>query len=307
MPAVSTVEELEGPGHSSGDFNKQELAFRRHVEACEEMEGFTSISGVRWNPVVDRRISGGDIIGARAIQDAVIRKTFEIFGNETWEYGYNSKKRMRNVTAVLEAVSQASKHKIQHRTYRRWLTYYTQYGELPIDGRTKRKRSSRGRKSFTRNEKVILLNIVRDSPQLFLDEIADRLSNATNGKKWNHTTIWRCLVDDFDLSLQKVNFRARQMSEEDQALFYVTLTENVTNIEQIFIIDEAYKDRNAARRSRASSKRGVAPVLPSYVDEDFRKRYTMIGACNIHGFVSKACELVPRKEGEVGTVRTRIA
>ena len=75
--------------------------------------------------------------------------------------------------------------------------------------------------------------------------------------------------------------------------------------DQLLIIDETHKSRNEGRRRRAWGLKGQTPILPTYFEENFRKRYTMIGAANVHEFVKSACEIIERDDtDDRGTVDT---
>ena len=55
-------------------------------------------------------------------------------------------------------------------------------------------------------------------------------------------------------------------------------------------MDESQKDKNAARRRRSWSKRGLTPFRTVYFEGSHGFRYTLIAACDINGFIYEACE-----------------
>ena len=55
-------------------------------------------------------------------------------------------------------------------------------------------------------------------------------------------------------------------------------------------MDESQKDKNAARRRRSWSKRGLTPFRTVYFEGSHGFRYTLIAACDINGFFYEACE-----------------
>jgi len=99
-------------------------------------------------------------------------------------------------------------------------------------------------------------------------------------------------------SLQVAIFRATQQSERERAMCRKRLLESVKDPRQLIYIDETHESSNAARRRRAWSPKGIRPELVAYFEEDFKKRYTLIGACDIQGFVIDACEIVERENGK---------
>lgn len=248
--------------------------------------------------------TGGGRIDAVRIQTAAIRKAFDILGDDIWNYGYKSGRKMKNFQFVLQEARAACKYEVNERTFRRWLIHYLQFGEVePLT--TKKKLRGKHLSSFTKEDDEALITIINDSPQLYLDEISDRLSHDTGGKVWSPSTIWK-RMKTLGYSLQKAVFRARQASAHEQEAFWIRLQDNVSSAGQLLIIDETHKSKNASRRQRAWGLKGQTPILPTYFEEDFKKRCTMIGAANINGFVKEACEIVERVEGtdHRGTVDT---
>lgn len=78
----------------------------------------------------------------------------------------------------------------------------------------------------------------------------------------------------------------------------------VRNPEQLIWVDETHRSSNDARRRRGWGKRGHTPVIEAHFEEHFRPRYTLIGACDINGFVVPACRIVEREsEGTVDMER----
>lgn len=83
------------------------------------------------------------------------------------------------------------------------------------------------------------------------------------------------------------------------------MAEVVRKPEQVIIIDETHKDKNAARRRKAWGRRNSGGIA---LKRWFRNeiRYTMIAGMNLNGFVDSTIELVIRdeisNEGAAGTV-----
>jgi transposase len=104
-------------------------------------------------------------------------------------------------------------------------------------------------------------------------------------------------------SLKVAVFVARQRNEAERAERYKARLASAVgdNPKQLIYIDETHKWENASQRQRGLAQKGKECILEAYFEEDFRKRYTLIAACNINGFVIEACKLVPQdKAGPAG-------
>ena len=125
------------------------------------------------------------------------------------------------------------------------------YGELPSETRnyTTRKRHQ-GRRKFLPADALILKRIAEKEPQLYLDEYQDMLLIRT-GKRFNCSTIYRVLINDFGWTLRKANRVAKERDEVDRALYLAMLDSLTDDPSQYCFIDETHKDRNSSRRSRA--------------------------------------------------------
>lgn len=137
-----------------------------------------------------------------------------------------------------------------------------------------------------------------------MDEIANEFGAQTD-KYLTSSGIWKVMTDKLELSLKVLSEKAKQRSLLEEARSLNVLTILLGGDPRMLIcVDETHKDRNAARRRRGWSKRNV----DCYSDEFFSNviRYTMIGACDINGFIPIACECVIRDEisaeGAAGTV-----
>jgi transposase len=112
------------------------------------------------------------------------------------------------------------------------------------------------------------------------------------------------LRNRFGYSLKVFSRIASQRNEADRELYKYVLRGLVNHPNQVVFVDETAKDRNASRRGRAWGRRGQKT-------HHFRPfgdvvRYTCIAACDIHGFIPQACDIVLREttESSTGTVDT---
>lgn len=142
---------------------------------------------------------------------------------------------------------------------------------------------------------AVLRNIVDTQPQLYLEEISAELQEIT-GVKYDDSTVWRVLTKRIKYSLQVVVDRAKQVDEQQREDYKNALHETVLFPDMAVFIDETAKDRNSARRRRHWSKRRKTPIRDSFfIGDDHRRRYSLLSACDVNGFIIEACELVERE------------
>ena len=137
----------------------------------------------------------------------------------------------------------------------------------------------------------ILKSIIDDYPDYFLDEIQAQMYESGGGW-WSPTTIWRKLRNKLGYSLQVATDKSFVANEEDQRQYQQALEDHVINVNQLIYIDESEKDRNSSRRRLLWSKKGQTPYRPSYLISVDGKRYLLLAACDLDGFVTEACETV---------------
>jgi len=178
-----------------------------------------------------------------------------------------------------------------------WRKHFDMYGELPSETRNyaTRKRHQ-GRRKFLPADALILKRIAEKEPQLYLDEYQDMLLIRT-GKRFNCSTIYRVLINDFGWTLRKANRVAKERDEVDRALYLAMLDSLTDDPSQYCFVDETHKDRNSSRRSRAWKLKNTRNDLSGNCMDSNDIRYTMLGAADIDGFIVEACETVPRKRG----------
>jgi hypothetical protein len=78
---------------------------------------------------------------------------------------------------------------------------------------------------------------------------------------------------------------------------YIRALEHIlANPSMALFVDETAKDRNAARRRRHWSKQCQTPIEREFfIGDNQRKRYSMLSACDMNGFILAACEIVERE------------
>ena len=133
--------------------------------------------------------------------------------------------------------------------YRRYVNFQ-QYGEIPALTRKNNRKSYS--KKWKDEEIRHLLRIINKYPQLYLDEISDhylaRFPEAEESKSDND--IWRCLRNKCGYKLKVYTEIALQRSKLERAHYMHALNLMVSNPDQVVLVDESSKDKNAARRRR---------------------------------------------------------
>jgi transposase len=237
---------------------------------------------------------------ARTIQQRTVGRLLEILDDRVWEFEVITNKRSKFLKkAIIESSDGICFASVK--TIRRWFRHYLMYGEVPED--TRRRQSLRTRRgfrratSFTQEDSDALLNIIESSPHLYLDEIQDIMSTQC-GKVWHPVTLWR-QMKHLGYSLQVATKRAKQQDEGERLLYKEVFEEVVdtNNLQQLIYLDETHRSQNASRRRRHWSKRGVTPVSLEPFFGRFDARFTMIGACDINGFVKSTCDVIEREHG----------
>ncbi len=76
------------------------------------------------------------------------------------------------------------------KTIRRWINHFIKFGETPTE--TRKYRTRTGRRTWTPSDIEKLLAIVGKEPDLYLDEIRDRLITQT-GKTFHTSSIFKTL------------------------------------------------------------------------------------------------------------------
>ena len=188
------------------------------------------------------------------------------------------------------------------RCLRLWWEYYLRNGECKaiIDkrqGYLSRKYKQKTRRGGWNADKTAKLQEIVDVyPELYLDEIQEVFFHKT-GEFYSQATLWKKLVSECGYSLQVATDRSTNREQEQIEGYFADLEAHLAHLDQLVFVDETAKDRNSSRRRRSWSKRGITPFRPSYLAPQHAIRYTMIGACDINGFILEACDTVEREHG----------
>ena len=262
----------------------------------------TTRSGLQYVNINTPKVSIND----KKFHKIACETALEALGQHAWKYATNDGHTCRRLASVFvnQVKPKVGYDKLTYSTFYKWFQHYLQHGETAPE-RRERERNRRSRRkasyykkfnkarTFDPQDDVALLSIVDDNPQLYLDEICTLMTRRRR-KKWSPSAIWKRL-HGLGYSLQACVQKARQRDELKRQQCKHRLKMLVRNPEQLMYVDETHKSANASRRRRGWSKRGVQPTVDAYFEENFRKKYTMIGACDINGFVASACQLVERE------------
>jgi transposase len=212
--------------------------------------------------------------------------------------------RRTHLAQVLKRARQDLLPTVSPRQLRRWFYFYLKFGHVKAESkrfirhradagtRRYRRRSKRGQ--WTTADTRHLSSIVQGFPQFYLDEIQEELA-ARSGKTWCYSQIWTRLLSDCGYSLQVATDRALQRNDEERERYKDGLHAFVHDPAQLIFLDETQKDRNSSRRRRYWSPRGQSPFRDAYFEGSHGKRYTLMAACDINGFVMEACDIVERE------------
>lgn len=236
------------------------------------------------------------------LQRKLIGHLLNLVGDLAYELGPGSGRRVGLEGYLQQTVDQLYPM-LSTRHLRRWFYHFLLFGETPEE--TKKRERGRRRNvppcdasRWTDNDTNVLKDIVDRNPDYFLDEIQDDFVAATN-KYFAYSTLWTKLDTVCNYSLQVATYKAVQQNEQERLDYEATIERIVAHPSMLIFIDETAKGRNASRRRRSWSMRGITPVRTEFfVGANENPQYTMIGAGNIDGFVDEACEIVERARGD---------
>jgi transposase len=291
------------------------VVYPTRAHAVRKFNRLNGIQGSKVHYIPRKRTRGGVAHDNKLIQKLFIDGAMEILGDEAWKYANKQGGKVRRLKQTFRVLKRDLGYKrLPYDTFYDWFRHFLQFGETPSDTR-RRIRLTRGKRkqytkatTFSPEEDRSLQEIFEESPHLYLDEIQTAMRRKF-GKQWHTSTLWRRMVT-LGYSLQKMVFRARQRSESDRRRFRRKLDVFLPDARMAIWVDETQKSNNAARRLRGWGKRSNPPVVDTFFQEDFRKRYTMIGASNYKGFVKSACKIIERehdrndRDPDRGTVDT---
>ena len=203
--------------------------------------------------------------------------------------------RRTRLTSVSIAARNAVFGTVSDRTVREWWQFFLEFGYTPAEARAltrKYKKTKRYSTNWTNDIYRLLKSIVDDKGELYLDEIQEEL-HRLGGGWWSPSTISTKLRSNIiKYSLQVATDVASQKDVQEQEEFLEAIRSRNIHPRQLIFVDESNKDANSARRRRSWSKRGLTPMRRVYFEGDRGKRYTLIAATDINGFMYESCQIV---------------
>jgi transposase len=236
----------------------------------------------------------------------------EMGDDEAYLSAVTSKK--TRLATVLKMAKESVAPQVSESTMRRWFQHYMEHGSTQADVRHKRKGSHKGKKkgymlksrepNWTPEDTEALRGIVDEHPDLYLDEYQN-LFCAARGRFYSPATIWRHLFAEVGYSLKVTVLKARQRDEVERRQYQECLEALVCFPEQLIYLDETAKGPNASRRKRSWAPHGEYPFRDAYFEDHNAKRYSMIAACDVNGFIIETCETIEREHGANDQDETR--
>jgi DDE superfamily endonuclease len=237
------------------------------------------------------------------MQEAFVEFVARELGPDEMFLSSEYSRRCTRLAAVLRAAKRQVVPIASTRQLRRWWYYFLRYGDTPARRSQllcrygKKYNVKRRRKTdWTHHHTAKLKEVVTLYPELYLDEIQDQLIERGLGR-WSTSWLWKKLNSDCNYSLQVATDRSYDADEEERNEYQQAINTMVAYPEMLVYLDESQKDRNSSRRRRMWSKRGQSPFRTAYFDGSHRKRYTLLAACDIDGFIFEACETVEQSRG----------
>jgi hypothetical protein len=168
---------------------------------------------------------------------------------------------------------------------RYWYDHFVHYGEILPDTALYRKHPNSTRRSeWTIDTTAMLIEIVSNDPNLYLDEIRECLAYF-GSIWWSASKIHQVLTQDLGWSLQVASVVAGQRNEAHRQEYGNALKTWVFNANQVVFLDETFKGRNASRRRRCWSRKNETPLIQENFYGHQSKKYSMLAACDVDGFI----------------------
>ena len=154
-------------------------------------------------------------------------------------------------------------------TIRRWIRFKRLYGHVPTEvGAARHPRLS---KRMPSDHVGVLTRIVRDHPDLYVDEIAAALAEETNHKYHKATVLRR---EGF--THRRLHLRAKQRDEMLRTAFLDSITG--LDLSCFIFVDETHCNARTGLRRFGWIRRGMGP--PISLETFAGKQFTLIAAIN---------------------------
>ncbi|CEP09722.1 hypothetical protein [Parasitella parasitica] len=184
---------------------------------------------------------------------------------------------------------------IHPRTAQRWWAQYRESGEIPY----KQSRFNNGPEcSFTSSHQDFVQNIIENDPQIFTEDIIDRLSEKFEGFSISKSQLNHHLRNTMLISVKRPTFEAevRNSAENLQTryeLFMQWKDSNLDFTQNCVFIDESGFNINL-RNTWARSKKGTPAIVE--IPKTKAVSHTIIGAINASSILYVALKKPPPKK-----------
>ena len=261
---------------------------------------------------------GASVLNSRFFQQRVIDYVIDCMGDEIYDVSFISGRRTR--TRFHPCTREAS-YKIMPQAdvsnLKTWVKHYVLHGELKVDTIERLRilkakfpeefRDVGRRGDWNAHDTDTLKRIVDENPDAYLDEIQKEMVFA--GRKcYSLSYIWKQLTGNtIRYSLKRAIEIAAERDEEERRRYLESREIGLPRPEMAIFIDETYKGQNDGRRKRRWGRKGKKATYrrPLTFTGSHDRRYSLLAAADINGFVIEACEQVFAKTSATDTDPTR--
>ena len=207
--------------------------------------------------------------------------------------------------AIMRFISRNPDVGIKARTIHRWIKHYGKFGEAPEVTRRRREVFCKKygirpgpnmfEKTWDQDVTIALKCIVDQNPSNYLDEFQALLYLKT-GKLFSYKTISAKIKAELKYSLKQISEKALQQSYVERENYLRGRRFAVGDRPEMCVfIDETHKSSNASRRRKCWGPKGNVSVAFTPFGPIVDRRFTLLAACDVNGFIVEACELVERE------------
>lgn len=199
-------------------------------------------------------------------------------------------------------------HAIPRQTLYRWKKHYDWFGETPQETMRRHQGDTLGGKRVTNYVvKRKIKDLLDENPSLYLDEVRAKLHGVFN-KWYSVSSIQRCIVRDLHYTVKLLSMKAVQADDMERETYRRALG-TVKDPRMFVFLDESSVSKDDTSRRRGRGRKGKPVMRYAVFTGDNQATYTLLGAVDINGFVTDACEPIWRRTGgsnntQAGTIDT---
>ena len=261
---------------------------------------------------------GASVWNSRFLHQSVIDYVVDCMGDEIYDVSFLSGRRTRT---RFHACAKEAKATILPRAnlgnLKEWVKHYVLHGESKTDTAERLRilkakypeeyRDIGRQGDWSAHDTHTLKSIVEENPDAYLDEIQKEMVFA--GRKcYSLSYIWKQLTGNaIKYSLKRAIEIAAERDEEERARYLESREIGLARPEMAVFIDETFKGKNDGRRKRRWGRKGKKASYrrPLTFTGSHDRRYSMLAAADVNGFVFEACEIVYAKTSSTDNDPTR--